>query len=94
MAGLCARQMSKPWRPDEDSTPLRTRGARGWARLKREWREETRQRKIPSNAVAALGLLAAACLGAAILLYALAGPIDVFEGEAGSDWSAVDGPRR
>lgn len=86
--------MSKPWRPDEEAGPLRDRDSRGWARLKREWREETSERRIPSNALPALVLLAASCLGAAILLYELAGPIDVFERESGADWSAVDGAGR
>ncbi|HET9458979.1 MAG TPA: hypothetical protein VFO51_03255 [Sphingomicrobium sp.] len=82
--------MSKAWRPDENSTPLSGREARGWARLQREWREETRERRLPHGSRTALVLLAALCVAAGLGLYAMAGPVDVFEREAGSDWSAVD----
>lgn len=92
MAGLSAAPMSKPWRPDEDSTPLRESEARGLARLQREWREETRERSLPHGSRTALVLLAALCVAAGLGLYAMAGPVDVFEREAGGDWSAVEGP--
>lgn len=87
--------MSKPWCPDEQVSPLRRSAAgREWARLKHQWREKTSERKIPSEAIAALALLASACVAAAILLYALAGPSDVFHRDQAADWSAVDGVRR
>ena len=37
-----------------------------------------------------LVVLAAACLGAAIGLYEVAGPRDVFERDSAVDWNAVD----
>ena len=90
--------MSKPWRPDEEILPLdggaeRRAGSLGpkeWQRLKREWREEVHGRPLPHGSRTAMALLGLACLGAAIGLYAMAGPRDVFERDAGGDWSAVE----
>lgn len=94
--------MSKPWRPDEEILPLHRRSvrrARGlapreWQRLKREWREEVHGRPLPHGSRTAMVLLALACLGIGIGLYAMAGPRDVFERDGSGDWSAVDQPPR
>lgn len=93
--------MSKPWRPDEEIEPLqrgpgrRVRGLplKEWGRLKREWREEVHGRPLPHGSRTAMVLLALACIGAGIGLYALAGPRDVFERDVKGDWSAVDHPQ-
>ena len=90
--------MSKPWRPDDEILPLhrvappraRRLGAKEWQRLKREWREEVHGRPLPHGSRTAMALLGLACLGAAIGLYAMAGPRDVFERDSGGDWSAVE----
>lgn len=37
-----------------------------------------------------MAVMALACIGAAVGLYALAGPRDVFERGTSGDWSAVD----
>lgn len=49
-----------------------------------------RIRRLPDGAKAGLALFAAACLGAAIGLYEVAGPSDVFERDPTIDWNAVD----
>ena len=91
--------MSKPWRHDDEILPLdrgtarRARGLLGaeeWQRLKREWREEVHGRPLPHGSRTAMALLGLACVGAAIGLYAMAGPRDVFEWDSGGDWSAVE----
>jgi hypothetical protein len=60
---VCAGRMSKHWDPQEDL--LRTR-TQGWP-------------KLPPGATVALVLLAAACVGAAIGLYEVAGPPVVYD---------------
>jgi hypothetical protein len=59
--------------------------------VSRHWKPErakarvVRQRKPwPAGATAGLVLVAAACLGAAVVLYQVAGPRDVFEEDASS----------
>lgn len=58
-----ARAVSKPWNPNKDIARARAE------RAKREW---------PEGATAGLVLVAAACVGLAVVLYQLAGPRDVF----------------
>ena len=58
--------MSRHWNPDEELTRVREDG-----REKLHW---------PEGATFGVALVAAACLGAALLLYKLAGPRDVFGG--------------
>ena len=86
--------MSKPWRPDEDIARARSGGGE---RLRSPgefapsgWLEHLRGHRLPDGAKVGLALLAAACIGAAIGLYELAGPRDVFERDASVDWNAVD----
>ena len=87
---LCAAAM-KPWRPETDALPLRPKLARReWTRLHNYWRAPTERPKLPDGAKAGLVLLAAACIGAAIGLYEVAGPRDVFERDSAIDWNAVD----
>ena len=57
--------MSRHWNPDEDLA--RVRGAQ----VQPRW---------PEGATVGVALVAAACVGMAILLYRLAGPRDVFGG--------------
>ena len=57
--------MSRHWKPDADVARSQAKAAKSW----------------PEGATAGLLLVAAACLGAAVLIYQVAGPRDVFEEE-------------
>ena len=64
--------MSMHWTPDGDATPLADDIAVEPARsqpIKKDW---------PEGATAGLLLVAAACVGVAVLVYKVAGPSDVF----------------
>ena len=56
--------MTKPWKPHGDPAPAAP------LRQRKPW---------PAGATAGLLLVAAACVGAAVLLYQVAGPRDIFE---------------
>ena len=91
--------MSKPWRPDDDVVRARFGGAKRLRSLDELIppdlaRPIRRIRRLPDGAKAGLVLFAAACIGAAIGLYALAGPSDVFERDPAIDWNAVDDAAR
>ncbi len=58
--------MSKHWKPDGDAVrtlPVDDRAKKRW----------------PEGATVGLALVAAACIGLAVVLYQVAGPRDVFE---------------
>ena len=55
--------MSMHWKPDADLARAEAKAAKSW----------------PEGATAGLLLVAAVCLGAAVLIYQVAGPRDVFE---------------
>ncbi len=64
--------MSMHWTPGGDATPLAddiTVEPAGAAPAKKHW---------PEGATAGLLLVAAACVGVAVLVYKVAGPSDVF----------------
>lgn len=67
--------MSKPWRPDETTTPLRPgKARRDWARLNAYWNDEVRSRPLPEGGKAGLLLVAAACLAVAFGIYVAFAP--------------------
>lgn len=87
--------MSKDWRPDEDVVRARFGGGKRLRSLDEFVPpafagQMRRVRRLPDGAKAGLILLAAACIGAAIGLYEVAGPNDVFERDPAIDWNAVD----
>jgi len=91
--------MSKPWRPDEEVFRARFGAGKRLRSLDefetpgfvgRLERLRRARKSLPPGATVALVLLGAACVGAAVGLYSVAGPIDVFERDAASDWSAVE----
>jgi hypothetical protein len=94
MAGLCAAAMSKPWHPDQEIARARSGGGERLrpldAFIPSGLLERLRQHRLPDGAKVGLALLAAACIGAAIGLYEVAGPSDVFERDPAIDWNAVD----
>lgn len=87
--------MSKHWRPDENAVRARF-GAGKRPRSLDEFvplelaGQIRRVRRLPDGAKVGLILFAAACIGAAIGLYEVAGPRDVFERDPGGDWNAVE----
>jgi hypothetical protein len=62
--------MSKHWKPEDDVVRVEARVTR------KSW---------PEGATAGLILVAAACLGAAVILYQVAGPRQVFEKDSSLD---------
>lgn len=67
--------MSRHWKPEGKALRIRPAGARrNWARAQAYWQETAPQRKLPPGAAAGLVLVAAACLGVALVAYAAFGP--------------------
>jgi micrococcal nuclease len=83
--------MSKHWNPGTNARPLRFgRARREWTRAQDYWQSTAAHRRIPDSAKAGLVLVAAACIGAGIGIYQVAGPSDVFESDPSVDWNAVE----
>jgi len=64
--------VSRHWKPDDDLARIIPVGER----TKNDW---------PKGATAGLALVAAVCLGVAVVLYQVAGPRDVFEKDVSAD---------
>jgi hypothetical protein len=78
--------MSEHWKPDTNAVPLRPgKARREWTRLQAYWQDEVRSRPLPDGGKAGLILVAAACLGAAIGIYQVLGPREIFAPGAQSD---------